>query len=203
MLRIYSRLVWCVPLFLMLTVALEAYGRVLPQTPDALLDICPFPCLMGITPDLTTSTEVEDILRRALPVEGTNIARRVTLGDVQFSFETLIGGQYTLGYVTLSSTNDLVMSIHLVTVHFPLITLIEKWGAPNCAHVQGYNGVPASGVMEWRHGGYYAQVLFTFQPQNVDWMNARVQALFVRSFVAQCGSGSHAWQGFAPPWRYQ
>ncbi|MFN8374749.1 MAG: hypothetical protein U0694_17950 [Anaerolineae bacterium] len=50
MTRFILRLLPFIVILTAATLLLEAYGRILPPTTDALLDICPLPCVMGITP---------------------------------------------------------------------------------------------------------------------------------------------------------
>ncbi len=201
--RILLRLALLVPLLMALTLLLETYGRTLPPSPDALLDICPLPCVLGMMPNITREPEVETILSFTLPATNRTILRRVTTPNVEYSFETSIGGQYIFGYVTLYPTDD---RVQVVTINalFPLSVLFEKWGAPDCIQVNSYDGVPAAGVLDWRRGDYSVQALFTFQPGSVEWSSASVQSLTIRGDLpAGCRTGMQAWHGFAPAWRYQ
>jgi hypothetical protein len=201
--RILLRLSLLIPLLLVLTMVIEAYGRVLPPTPDALLDICPVPCVLGITPSLTHAREVEDILVFTLPPTNSVINTSDVLGRVNYTFETNIGGQYVFGVVSTNLTDDFVQSVSF-TSQFPLTTLFEKWGAPDCIQLTSDdNNALAAGVLQWQRATYAAQALFVFSPTTLDWTTATVQVVTITTALAGCGADMKTWQGFAPVWRYQ
>jgi hypothetical protein len=202
MLRIFARLAWCIPLLFVLTIALEAYGRILPQTPDALLDICALPCLLGVTPNLTQAAEVEDILSMTLPNTDRTLYARSTLGDTQYLFSTIVDEQYVSGYIALSSNGTQVAAVNL-NAQFPLAVLFEKWGTPTCVNVDSQEGVAVVGMVAWERADYYLQALFLFLQRTEPWANASVQSLVLRGSGTGCAADMQAWQGFAPPWRYQ
>jgi hypothetical protein len=86
---------------------------------------------------------------------------------------------------------------------FPLSILFEKWGTPDCVQLSFSEGIPLSGIVDWRRENYFAQVLFVF-PSDVEWSTAIVQSVTVRGDLQEgCGAGMQVWQGFAPAWRYQ
>jgi hypothetical protein len=96
-------------------------------------------------------------------------------------------------------------SVQAISINalFPLSILFEKWGAPDCVQLSFSEGIPVSGIVDWRRENYFAQVLFAFQ-SDAEWSTAIVQSVTVRGDLQEgCGAGMQAWQGFAPAWRYQ
>jgi hypothetical protein len=201
MLRIFVGLALVIPLLLVITLALEAYGRILPPTPDALLDICALPCVLGVTPNVTDEAEVEGILAFTLPTDST-VTIYDRLGTHTYTFETILGGHYISGLVAMDATGAIVQSISLNS-QFPLATLFEKWGAPDCLNLTSYDNFTTAGIFHWQHDSYAAQALFVFQPPNYDWTTADVTSLTITVGLTSCGVGMQTWQGFAPLWRYQ
>jgi len=187
-----------------LTLLLEAYGRILPPTADALLDICPLPCVMGITPNVTLASEVEEILTSTLPSVNRTIAQRTTMGVVsRYDFEVSIGGQFVMGSITLADANNASIRSLSFNAQFPLRTLFEKWGTPDCVQINLYDGIPAAGVLSWQRATYFAQALFVFQAPTPAWNTALVQSVMIAGFPTDCGTDMQTWRGFAPVWSYQ
>jgi hypothetical protein len=199
--RILLRLSLLIPLLLVLTMALESYGRILPPTPDALLDICPLPCVLGITPNMTHAPEVEGILAFTLPPNST-VNTSDVLGRINYIIETIIGGQYIYGTINTNLTDDFVQSVSLLG-QFPLMTLFEKWGAPDCIQITDDQNAPAAGIFQWQRANYAAQALFLFLPATADWTTATVQVVTITGGITSCSVDMKTWQGFAPVWRYQ